>query len=568
MRSHAEIDRTCPLKIVIFTRSELDPLTVSFFNRLIKEPDIDVVAIIADEYPLTSTPFIKKLQKFGWPYFLYKIRKKVFNFVSRLLVKAWHIHHPLAQNEFTIEALAKKGVCIYHTTDVHCEENLAFISASKPELGVIYGSRILQDKVLSIPTLGTINIHKSKVPDYRGGGKTGYWELLAKEKEIGVTIHYAVAKVDEGDVLDSTIVPVEPYDTLKSLDIKASIVGNDLYYQVIKQIAQGDINAVPQNTAEGKTYKRAGEYLEKLLEKELVSKQEEAYRCVGRTSSWREEILSWIKYFILYPFLNKKRNELIKKGQAPIIFYYYHRIANDASTLWTLPLEHFVEQIELIRKYFPIVSLQEAVDLLDSGSNDQIAVAITFDDGYASNLSYCIPYLQMMDIPSTIFVSIGNTAEGQPFNHDTECNVFHANPMTVDQLRSIKEQDVCIGSHCYFHEDCGKIEEDKLEFAICSSKEKLEDILNQNISVFAFPKGIKKINITEKSWNLAEKTYDTVCSAYGGYNFPKDGSKHIKRFWNPGSLISIWRSLDGFYNFSDFLRRDLWTWRSSDQKPY
>ena len=154
------------------------------------------------------------MQKFGWPYFLYKIRKKVFNFVSRLLVKAWHIHHPLAQNEFTIEALAKKGVCIYHTTDVHCEENLAFISASKPELGVIYGSRILQDKVLSIPTLGTINIHKSKVPDYRGGGKTGYWELLAKEKEIGVTIHYAVAKVDEGDVLDSTIVPVEPYDTL------------------------------------------------------------------------------------------------------------------------------------------------------------------------------------------------------------------------------------------------------------------------------------------------------------------------------------------------------------------
>ena len=66
---------------------------------------------------------------------------------------------------------------------------------------MIAGGRILRDSIITIPEHGTLNIHKRKVPEYRGGGPIGYWEILAGESSIGVTVHYATSRVDAGSVL-------------------------------------------------------------------------------------------------------------------------------------------------------------------------------------------------------------------------------------------------------------------------------------------------------------------------------------------------------------------------------
>ena len=69
--------------------------------------------------------------------------------------------------------LESVGCSFKVTGDYHCEESLEFVRSLNADLGIVYGTRILKPPLFSIPRLGSINIHKRKVPDYRGGGPVG-----------------------------------------------------------------------------------------------------------------------------------------------------------------------------------------------------------------------------------------------------------------------------------------------------------------------------------------------------------------------------------------------------------
>lgn len=123
---------------------------------------------------------------------------------------------------------------------------------------MIVGTRILHDRVISIPVSGTLNIHERKLPEYRGGGPVGYWEVLAGESSIGVTIHCATPQLDAGPVLSQATIPIEPCDTLESLKIKADLLGAQLYHETIHAFAQGARHGTPQDLSLGATYRIAG----------------------------------------------------------------------------------------------------------------------------------------------------------------------------------------------------------------------------------------------------------------------------------------------------------------------
>lgn len=111
-----------------------------------------------------------------------------------------------------------------------------------------YG-QILPNSLLEAPRLGAINVHASLLPKLRGGAPIHY-ALIEGHKEAGVTIMYMAEKLDAGDMLSQSAIPIEEEDNVGTLFEKLSIVGADLLVETLPAILDGSIVAVPQNEAE------------------------------------------------------------------------------------------------------------------------------------------------------------------------------------------------------------------------------------------------------------------------------------------------------------------------------
>jgi peptidoglycan/xylan/chitin deacetylase (PgdA/CDA1 family) len=212
-----------------------------------------------------------------------------------------------------------------------------------------------------------------------------------------------------------------------------------------------------------------------------------------------------------------------------VIVLFYHRVADEHPNNWTISSTRFQAQIEWVRARFEIVSLVEAQTRMASRDNRAPAVCITFDDGYADNCRFAIPWLLDEKIPFTYFISTHHILEGRPFEHDLELDCELA-PNTPDELRDMAAAGVELGAHTRRHVDLGGIsDEADLHDEIVGSKRDLEGIIGRAVRYFAFPFGLKR-NLTQAAFRVAfQAGFWGVCSAYGGYNRPGDDPFHIHR---------------------------------------
>ncbi len=190
-----------------------------------------------------------------WRYVLHRITAATGRSLSALLDAVLRFVHaaPRWPNGKPGDGLAAlKATCaaskveLFISPDIHAEPALDFVRSLNADLGLVFGTKILKPALFEIPKQGSINIHKRKVPDYRGGGAVGLWELLDNQKEIGVTVHRVEAKVDVGAVFRSALIPIEPFDDLESLALKADVLGADLIVATIRDFANGTVTETPQ----------------------------------------------------------------------------------------------------------------------------------------------------------------------------------------------------------------------------------------------------------------------------------------------------------------------------------
>src|SRR5438477_3442641 len=149
--------------------------------------------------------------------------------------------------------VAASNIQLLCSHEIHAAASLDFVRRAQPQLGVVFGTRILKPELYDIPVHGSINVHQRKVPDYRGGGPIGLWELLDDCRELGVTVHRVAAAVDAGAVVATATIPIHPFDTLASLELKADVIGLDLMVAAIRDFAAGTVAAAPQ-MGTGKTF--------------------------------------------------------------------------------------------------------------------------------------------------------------------------------------------------------------------------------------------------------------------------------------------------------------------------
>src|SRR5467141_1486557 len=256
-----------PLRVVIFT--SVPPRQVARIMARIRRDasEAQVVGVLYERRPPKTLQqrmgiWRKKMGRLVyWRYVLHRIFAAAEDRLSGLLDAVIRCIHagpkwPNGKPGYGLDNLAAtskaNGTELFITRDIHSADALDFVRHLNADLGLVFGTRILKPALFQIPKQGSINIHKRKVPDYRGGGAVGLWELLDDQKEIGVTVHRVEEKVDVGGVIRSALIPIEPLDDLESLAAKGRCGGCGPHRSCDSRLRQwnGDGNSAdwPQQT--------------------------------------------------------------------------------------------------------------------------------------------------------------------------------------------------------------------------------------------------------------------------------------------------------------------------------
>ena len=139
------------------------------------------------------------------------------------------------------------GLEVYQPTKMRDGNALAIVRELQPELIVVaaYG-RILPEDILTLPPFGSINVHSSVLPKYRGAAPIN-WAILDGQKETGVTIMYMTRDLDAGDIVCSKKTDILPDEDAQELTHRLALLGADALEDAIEKIADGTAVRTPQD---------------------------------------------------------------------------------------------------------------------------------------------------------------------------------------------------------------------------------------------------------------------------------------------------------------------------------
>jgi methionyl-tRNA formyltransferase len=117
----------------------------------------------------------------------------------------------------------------------------------QPDFFVVLAfGHILSENILQLPRLGTINIHASLLPKYRGPAPV-QWAIIKGESQTGITTMLMDKGVDTGDILLTQKEPIFPEDTAATLHDRLAVRGADLLVKTLEGCASESIKPIPQD---------------------------------------------------------------------------------------------------------------------------------------------------------------------------------------------------------------------------------------------------------------------------------------------------------------------------------
>ena len=152
----------------------------------------------------------------------------------------------LAAPPVKIKAL-ELGLEVLQPSTLKDENFRSQIRQLQPDFFVVLAfGHILSENILQLPRLGTINIHASLLPKYRGPAPI-QWAIINGESETGITTMLMDKGVDTGDILLSQKEPIFPEDTAATLHNRLAACGADLLVKTLQGFASKNIKPIPQD---------------------------------------------------------------------------------------------------------------------------------------------------------------------------------------------------------------------------------------------------------------------------------------------------------------------------------
>lgn len=132
-------------------------------------------------------------------------------------------------------------------------KNPAFLEelrACRADLQVVVAFRMLPEVVWAMPPLGTLNLHGSLLPKYRGRVPVN-WAVIRGERETGATLHEMVAKPDAGRIAGQEAVPIGENDTAADVFARVTDAAGRVLAKALPGLLAGTLPLVPQDLAAG-----------------------------------------------------------------------------------------------------------------------------------------------------------------------------------------------------------------------------------------------------------------------------------------------------------------------------
>lgn len=117
----------------------------------------------------------------------------------------------------------------------------------KADIFIVVAYKILPLSLINIPKYGSLNLHASLLPKYRGAGPI-QWALMNGDKVTGITIFQIKRKVDTGNILFQQKVNIKKDDNMHTLGMRLCEIGADSMLSVLKNINNDKIKSYSQNS--------------------------------------------------------------------------------------------------------------------------------------------------------------------------------------------------------------------------------------------------------------------------------------------------------------------------------
>lgn len=136
---------------------------------------------------------------------------------------------------------------VFQPVSLRNAESLELVRSLDPELIVVaaYG-KLLPEDILNVPPLGSINVHSSLLPKYRGAAPIN-WAVLNGDTVTGVTIMHMASELDAGDIIAQRAADIGPDENAQQLYGRLAGLGGELLVETVAAIEAGTVGRTPQD---------------------------------------------------------------------------------------------------------------------------------------------------------------------------------------------------------------------------------------------------------------------------------------------------------------------------------
>ncbi|MEO8665235.1 MAG: formyltransferase family protein, partial [Ignavibacteria bacterium] len=159
--------------------------------------------------------------------------------VNSVFTKKYEHPYPYYKEIQMVELCRRNNLNCYLDKEINSNEVVELLKKEKPDLIFVASfNQILSKDVIEIPKLGTINLHPSLLPKYRGP-YPDQAVLLNGENQTGVTIHYMEEALDSGNIIFQKELEISPDDNYSSLKKKIAELAEEVVPVVVSLFSNG-----------------------------------------------------------------------------------------------------------------------------------------------------------------------------------------------------------------------------------------------------------------------------------------------------------------------------------------
>lgn len=139
-----------------------------------------------------------------------------------------------------------QGLPVLQPKNMKSESFIEELRSYKADIQVVVAFRMMPEMVWSMPPMGTVNVHGSLLPQYRGAAPIN-WAIINGEKETGVTTFRLKHEIDTGNILLQRKVAISEDDNVGQIYEKLMNEGAELLVETVKGLATDTLTEIPQD---------------------------------------------------------------------------------------------------------------------------------------------------------------------------------------------------------------------------------------------------------------------------------------------------------------------------------